>query len=62
MFGLGWGEILVIVFVILILFGGWSKLPQLGESIGKGIKGFQKAMKGEPDKEDKPKGPENKAN
>lgn len=42
--GLGLPEILVIVVVILLLFGP-SKLPQLGEGIGKMLRGFKKEMK-----------------
>lgn len=65
---LGSGEILVILFVILILFGG-KKLPEFAQSLGKGIREFKKACYGEEegcsscthkgcvnkDKEDQPK-------
>lgn len=43
---LGSGEILVILFVILILFGG-KKLPEFAHSLGKGIREFKKACYGE---------------
>jgi len=43
---LGSGEILVILFVILILFGG-KKLPEFAQSLGKGIREFKKACYGE---------------
>lgn len=43
---LGGGEILVILFVILILFGG-KKLPEFAQSLGKGIREFKKACYGE---------------
>ncbi len=36
-------HLLVILFIVLIIFGP-GKLPQLGESLGKTIKGFKKAM------------------
>ncbi len=39
---LGWPEILLIL-VILVMFFGLGKLPQIGESIGKTIRGFKKA-------------------
>lgn len=42
--GLGLPEILIIVVVVLLLFGP-SKLPQLGEGIGKMLRGFKKEMK-----------------
>ena len=40
MFGsLGFTELILILFIVLIIFGA-GKLPQLGEGIGKAIKGF----------------------
>ncbi|MBF0459423.1 MAG: twin-arginine translocase TatA/TatE family subunit [Nitrospirae bacterium] len=36
-------HLFIIVAIILILFGP-SKLPQIGEGIGKGIRGFKKAL------------------
>lgn len=47
MFGsLGIWEILLIVVVIALLFGG-KKLPELGKGLGQGIKNFKNAIKGE---------------
>ncbi|MCP9455613.1 MAG: twin-arginine translocase TatA/TatE family subunit [Nitrospira sp.] len=44
MFGsFGWMELLLILFIVLIIFGA-GKLPQLGEGLGKAIKGFKKTM------------------
>lgn len=43
---IGTGEILVILVVILILFGG-KKLPEFAQSLGKGIREFKKACNGE---------------
>lgn len=42
MFGLGMGE-LVLVVLILMLFFGPKKLPQLGKGIGEAIREFKKA-------------------
>lgn len=42
---LGMTEILLIGLAVLIFFGP-SKLPQLGKSLGDGIKEFKKATKG----------------
>tara|TARA_Y100001970_G_C13795702_1_gene632470 strand:- start:453 stop:638 length:186 start_codon:yes stop_codon:yes gene_type:complete len=42
MFGLGGGEIILILFVILLLFGA-KKLPELAKGLGKGISEFKKA-------------------
>jgi len=46
--GLGMPE-LIIVLVIALIFFGPGKLPELGSSIGKAIKGFKKSME-EPEK------------
>ncbi len=55
MFGsLGIWEILLIVLVIALLFGG-KKLPELGKGLGQGIKNFKNAVKGGEKDEDKPK-------
>lgn len=43
---LGTPEIIVIVLVILLLFGG-KKIPELMNGLGKGVKSFRDGMKGE---------------
>ena len=46
-FGLGWGEIVLIALVVLLLFGG-KKIPELMKGLGKGVKSFKEGMsKGE---------------
>ncbi len=42
--GLGTGEIIVIVLVILLLFGA-KRIPDLMKSMGKGVKSFKEGMK-----------------
>lgn len=42
---IGGSELLLILFVVFIFFGP-KKLPELGKSIGKGIKEFRNAMSG----------------
>ncbi|MBQ4367786.1 MAG: twin-arginine translocase TatA/TatE family subunit [Muribaculaceae bacterium] len=42
-FNLGTGEILIIVFVILLLFGG-KKIPELMKGMGKGVRSFKDGM------------------
>lgn len=44
MFGMGVGELLVILVIILIIFGA-GKLPEIGEGLGRGIRNFRKAVK-----------------
>jgi sec-independent protein translocase protein TatA len=53
MFGLGIGELLLILAVVVILFGA-AKLPQLGQGLGEGIKSFKKAIGEARREEDKP--------
>jgi len=45
MFGLGVGEIVVILFIALIVIGP-KKLPGLAKGLGKGMREFQNAAKG----------------
>jgi sec-independent protein translocase protein TatA len=45
MFGLGFGE-LVLIFLIALIFIGPKKLPELAKGLGKGIRDFQNAAKG----------------
>lgn len=42
--GIGWQEVVLILVVVLILFGG-RRLPELGRSLGKGIREFKKGVK-----------------
>lgn len=42
---LGTGEIIIIAFAILLLFGG-KKIPELMRGIGKGVKSFKEGVKG----------------
>ena len=43
MFGLGMPELLVILVIVVIIFGA-NRLPQLGEGLGKAIRGFKKGI------------------
>lgn len=41
-FGMGFGELVFILIVLLVIFGA-TKLPQLGDGLGKAIKNFKRA-------------------
>ena len=43
---IGYGELIIILCVILILFGG-KKLPEFAKSLGVGIREFKKALNGD---------------
>jgi TatA/E family protein of Tat protein translocase len=43
MFGLKMSELVIILVIALVLFGG-TKLPQLGSSLGQAIRNFKKGF------------------
>jgi sec-independent protein translocase protein TatA len=49
---IGFTEILLILLVVVLLFGG-RKIPELMKGIGQGMKEFKKASKYDPDDEKK---------
>ena len=51
-YAIGPWQVIIIVAVILLLFGG-RKIPELMGGLGKGIKEFKKATKEEDKEEDK---------
>jgi len=53
-FHIGPWEIALILVIILIVFGV-GKLPQVGGALGKGIRTFRKAQRGEDDDEEEAK-------
>jgi sec-independent protein translocase protein TatA len=48
----GIGEILIILAIVLLLFGG-KKIPELMKGLGQGMKEFKDASKGETKTDDK---------
>lgn len=42
---IGGSELLLILFVVFLLFGP-RKLPELGKTLGKGLREFRSAMRG----------------
>lgn len=41
---IGWGEILIVVAVVMLLFGA-GKLPHMAQSLGRSITGFKKGLR-----------------
>ena len=46
--GIGFQEILLVALIVLLFFGG-KKIPELMKGLGKGVKSFKDGMKGEDD-------------
>jgi sec-independent protein translocase protein TatA len=42
---LGWGEILLIAVIVVLLFGA-RRLPEVGKGLGEGIRSFKNAIRG----------------
>ena len=54
MFGnLGTGEIILILLIVLIFFGA-KKIPELAQGLGKGLREFRKAARDIQDEVEKP--------
>ena len=51
---IGFPELLVILGVAVLLFGG-KKIPEVAKGLGEGIRNFKTALKGDEDKHDEEK-------
>ncbi len=56
---LGTWEIIIIVLVVVLLFGG-KKIPELMKGLGKGVKSFKDGVNGIDDKKEETKSDEQK--
>lgn len=43
--GFSWQELVVVLLIVLVLFGP-KKLPEIGSSLGKGLRGFKDSLNG----------------
>lgn len=43
MFGLGWPEVIIISIVAILIFGP-KKIPELGSTLGKTLRGFKEEV------------------
>lgn len=41
-FNIGWAELIIILVIVLVIFGP-KRLPEVGRSLGKGIREFRKS-------------------
>ncbi|ACB52916.1 putative twin-arginine translocation protein TatA/E [Crocosphaera subtropica ATCC 51142] len=51
MFGLGWPEVAIILIVALLIFGP-KKIPELGSSLGKTLRGFKEEVNNPSDEDE----------
>jgi sec-independent protein translocase protein TatA len=52
-FGIGWVEILILLLVALLIFGP-KRLPEMGRSLGKGLREFKDSVSGNDKDDDRP--------
>jgi sec-independent protein translocase protein TatA len=56
-FGIGVPELLIFLAVVLLLFGA-SRVPEIGRSMGRGMREFKDAVTGRGDDEEPPRLPQ----
>ncbi len=52
MFGIGTQELVIVLVIVLVLFGG-KKLPELSKGLGEAIKNIRKGFSDDEDKKEK---------
>lgn len=56
-FNLGFGELVIILLIVVVVFGA-TKLPQLGDGLGRAIKNFKRAVSSANEIDVTPKSPQ----
>ena len=51
-FGISWPEILILLLVALLVFGP-KRLPEMGRSLGRGLREFKDSVTGRDDRDDR---------
>ena len=51
-FGIGWMELVIVLLVALLVFGP-KRLPEMGRSLGRGMREFKDSISGKDDDEDR---------
>ena len=59
-FGMGFGELVLILIIVVVVFGS-TKLPQLGDGLGKAIKNFKRAVNAQNELDVSPKDEKDKS-
>lgn len=54
-FGLGMGELVIILVIVTVVFGA-TKLPALGDGMGKAIRNFKRSIESPDSKDEENKG------
>ncbi len=50
--GIGWGELLVILLITLLIFGA-NRIPEIAKALGKSLKEFKKGLNEKDDEKKK---------
>ncbi len=49
--GIGWPQLLIVLLIVLVIFGA-KRLPEVGRSLGSGMREFKDSITGKDDADD----------